>query len=60
MSSKALHSVAIVLLFLSASLGAGLPRWPFDVTGSVDINKIWAAVKQGLLFTVSYAGLAQE
>ncbi|MEE8325899.1 MAG: M20/M25/M40 family metallo-hydrolase [candidate division NC10 bacterium] len=31
-----------------------------DVTGSVDINKIWAAVKQGLLFTVSYAGMAQE
>jgi hypothetical protein len=31
-----------------------------DVTGSVDINKIWAGVKQGLLFTVSYAGMAQE
>ncbi len=31
-----------------------------DVTGSVDIDKIWAGVKQGLLFTVSYAGMAQD
>ncbi len=28
-----------------------------DVTGSVDINKIRAGVKRGLLFTVAYAGM---
>ncbi len=40
MSSKALHSVAIILLFLSASLGASLPGWPFDVTDLSDRNEL--------------------
>jgi len=40
MSSKAVHSVAIVLLFLSASLGASLPGWPFDVTDLRDRNEL--------------------
>ncbi len=40
MSTKALHSVAIVLLLLSASLGAGLPGWPFEVTDLSDRNEL--------------------
>jgi hypothetical protein len=40
MSSKAFQYMAIVLLFLSASLGAGLPGWPFEVTDLSDRNEL--------------------
>jgi hypothetical protein len=40
MSSKAFHSVATVLLLLSASLGASLPGWPFEVTDLSDRDEL--------------------
>ncbi|MCH7803644.1 MAG: metallophosphoesterase [Acidobacteria bacterium] len=40
MSNKAIHFVAIIVLFLSGSLGASLPGWPFDVTDLRDRNEL--------------------
>ncbi len=40
MIARALHFVAIVLLFVSASARAGLPGWPFDVTDLSDQDEL--------------------